>query len=326
MVESRGKLPFEERKAEVLVKSESVPGNSGRLPSERNTKELLEYGIVVVDKPSGPTSHQVADYVKRILKVSKAGHSGTLDPGVTGVLPVALQDATRITNSLLTAGKEYVCLMHLHGDVSEEKLAKVLDEFRGKIRQLPPKKSAVKRVVRERSIYYLEVIERNEREVLFRTGTQAGTYIRKLVHDIGARLGCGAHMVELRRTKAGPFDESLVVTLQDLADAYHYYTKEGDDSRIRKIVLPMEAAVSHLKKIWVHDSTVDSLCHGAFLKVPGVCKLDSDIERADPVAVLTLKGELVLVGEAQMDSMDIKNMSRGIAVKTSQVFMKPGVY
>ncbi|MCF7871419.1 RNA-guided pseudouridylation complex pseudouridine synthase subunit Cbf5 [Candidatus Woesearchaeota archaeon] len=321
-------LPFEARlrSVKVLIKSKSEANfDLGCLPSKRSVSDLLKSGILILDKPSGPTSHQAVDYVKRVLGIDKAGHSGTLDPGVTGVLPVALQQGTRITNALLSAGKEYVCLMHLHGDISKDVLLSLFDKFTGTITQLPPKKSAVKRQNRKRTIYYLDLIEFQGRDVLFKVGCQGGTYIRKLVHDMGEFLGFGAHMAELRRTKAGPFFENQVVTLQDLADAFHYYGM-GDDSFLRKFLLPLEEGVRHLKKIWVHDSTINSCCHGAFLKVPGISKLDSDILRGDVVAVLSLKGELVLVGESLLDSSDLKNFDKGLAVKTSQVFMKPDVY
>ena len=319
-------LPFEQREYKIIQNKLGVSNEKfGKKPSEQSIKELLNRGILIIDKPAGPTSHQAADYVKRILGLLKAGHTGTLDPGVTGVLPVAVQDATRITQALLTAGKEYVCLMHIHENVSQEKFDLVIKEFTGKINQLPPKKSAVRRRWRERNIYYFEILERKEKDVLFKVGCQAGTYIRKLVHDMGEKLGCGAHMAELRRTKAGPFDESKAVTLQNLADAYHYY-QSGDDSYIKKIILPIESGVEHMKKIWILDSAVDPLCNGAYLKVPGVAKLESDIEKGDQVAVMTLKDELVLIGESFYDASDIKSFDKGIAVKTMQVFMRPGIY
>ncbi len=323
---SEGKLPFEsERNDTSVLGKKECESRHGKKPGERSTEELLGNSIVLIDKPSGPTSHQVVDYVKKILNIKKAGHSGTLDPGVTGVLPVALKDGTRITNSLLNAGKEYVCLMHVHEDHEKDRVLEVFKEFTGRISQLPPKKSAVKRQQRYRSVYYIELIEIDGRDVLFRVGCEAGTYIRKLVHDMGEKLGSGAHMAELRRTKAGPFNEEKTVTLHDLADAYHYY-KEGNETLLKEMLLPLEEGISHLKKIWVHDATVDSLCHGAFLKVPGICRLETGIEKGRTVAVMTLKGELVLVGEALMDSMDMKNFDKGLAVKTKQVFMKPGTY
>src|SRR3989344_5500682 len=319
-------LPFEQIKRSILVKKEAETEEKyGCNPNERKTEELVQYGVVNIDKPKGPTSHQVSDYVQKILSIEKSGHSGTLDPAVTGVLPVALQRATRVVEYLLTAGKEYVAIMHLHKEVDEKTLRETIKkEFLGKIKQLPPIKSSVKRQLRTRSIYYLDILEINGQDVLFKVGTEAGTYIRKLIHDIGLSLDCGAHMAELRRTKAGPFDESTLVTMQELTDAYHYW-KEGNDKLIRKIVQPMENAVNHLPKIWVFDTTIESMCHGVDLKVPGISKLNDKIIAQDNVAIMSLKNELVAIGKAQFSSEAMMN-DKGLAIKTEKVFMLPGTY
>ncbi len=320
-----GHLPFERRDVKVIERVRAQASERFGTPPERRTMaQLLDRGIVVIDKPSGPTSHQVSAYVRQILGVPRAGHSGTLDPAVTGVLPVALGNGTRIVQALLTAGKEYVCLMHLHADVPDDALAAVLTKFTGKIKQLPPIKSAVKRQWRYRKVYYIELIERQGREVLFRVGCQAGTYIRKLCSDIGDALGCGAHMAQLRRTKAAGFTEAHAVTLQDLADAL-YYAKKGDEARLRRIVLPIETGAAHLHKVWALDSAVEALCHGVQLKLPGVARFESDIQAEDPVAVFSLRGELVLVGKSLMTSKEMLG-ERGVAVKSEQVFMQPGTY
>jgi H/ACA ribonucleoprotein complex subunit 4 len=311
----------------LLVKKEAITSpNYGRKPEERSTKELLDYGIVNIDKPSGPSSHQVSAYVKKILRIEKSGHSGTLDPKVTGVLPVALGKGTRIVQSLLTAGKEYVCLMQVHADVDEKKLRDTINKFVGEIDQLPPVRSAVKRQQRKRTIYYIDIIEIIKRETLFRIGCQAGTYIRKLCSDIGKELGTGAHMAELRRTRAGPFDETTLCTLQELADAYYYYKEKNDEKELRRLIMPVEAGTAHLAKAWVLDSTVDTLCHGAYLNVPGISKIEQGINPGDKVAVMTLKGELVSIGIAYMHSEDVIKKDKGLFLKPEQVFMEPGTY
>ena len=318
-------LPFEKIKRKILVRKKSVTSSKfGCNPNSRTVKELINYGIVNIDKPPGPTSHQVSAYLQKILNISKAGHSGTLDPGVTGVLPIATGRATRVVQTLLKAGKEYVGLMHIHKEIPEHEIYQVCNEFVGKIMQMPPLKSAVKRRLRERQIYYFEVIEIDGQDVLFKVGCEAGTYIRKLIHDLGKKLGCGAHMAELRRTKAGPFDESTLVTLQDLTDAFYYY-ENGNEKYLRYCIQPIENAVRHLPKIYVLDSAVDSLCHGANLNVPGISKLDSGITNEDVIAVITLKGELICYGNAKMDSEEMLG-ERGLAVKTEKVFMLPGTY
>ncbi len=321
-----GNLPFENKEREILVKRESKTDSKfGKKPEDRTVSEMIEYGIINIDKPEGPTSHQVSAYVKQILGIKKSGHSGTLDPKVTGILPVALGRGTRVTLSLLTAGKEYVCLMKLHRDVPEHEIRKVMKTFVGKIKQLPPIKSAVKRQNRFRRIYYLDILAIDGKNVLFVTGTQAGTYIRKLCHDIGVKLGVGANMFELRRTKAGPFKEETICSLQELSDAY-YFWKQGDETLIRKVIQPIEKAVEHLPKIWVMDTTVNSICNGASLKIPGIVKLDSGIEPDMKVAIMTLKEELIMTAISKLSSDVILKKDQGIAAKADQVFMQPGIY
>lgn len=313
------KLPFEKIQREVIIKVDE-PGLFGINPIDRSVKESIDYAIVNIDKPKGPTSHQISEFTKNILNINKAGHSGTLDPGVTGCLPVTLGKATRIVEVLLTAGKEYVGVMHLHNEVSEAKLRDTVNHFIGKITQLPPVKSAVKRQERVRKVYYFEILEIDGQDVLFRSGVQAGTYIRKLCHDIGLELG-GAHMAELRRTKAGPFNDKNLVTLQDLADAYHYY-QQGNEEKLKKILLPMESAIEHIPKIWVRDSAINSLCHGANVNLPGISKFHSGISKGEIVAVMTLKGELIGYGKAVLSSKEMLG-EKGLAVNISKVFMQP---
>ena len=314
------KLPFEKIERKVLVKKESI-GSYGCRPEGRKTEDLINYGIVNIDKPKGPTSHQVSDFVKRILGIKKAGHSGTLDPRVTGVLPVALGAATRIVQTLLPAGKEYVALMYLHKPIEESKIRKALTEYQGKIRQKPPIKSAVRRIERTRNIYYIDILELEEQNVLFMIGCEAGTYIRKYIHDFGKKLGCGAHMAELRRTKVASFDESTLFTLQDLTDAFYYYKEENNDKFIRKVIQPMENGVNHLPKVWVLDTTIESLRHGRDLAIPGISKLESGIGKDDLVAIMTLKDELIGLGKAKIGTKEVIKQDKGIAVRTEKVFI-----
>ena len=239
---------------------------------------------------------------------------------MTGCLPVALDKATRITQFLLTAGKEYICLMHLHKDIPQSKIYKTANEFTGKMRQLPPVKSAIKRQWREREIYYFTILEIQEREVLFKVGCQAGTYIRKLCYDFGIKLGTKAHMAQLIRTKAGPFTDKEWYALQNLKDAYEFY-KQGNPSALKKMILPIESAITHLPFIWIRDSAILSVTHGRSLALPGISKLQSHIKRNDNVAILSLKNELVAIGVSLLSSEEMKKKDRGIAVSTKKVFM-----
>jgi len=321
-------MPFEKIKREIFVKRPADTSDKyGCPPDKRPIEQLINYGIVNIDKPKGPTSHQISAYTQRILKINKGGHSGTLDPKVTGVLPVALGSATRIVQVLLLAGKEYVAIMHLHKLIPETEIRKGCAEFVGKIKQLPPIKCAVKRQWRFRKIYYIDIIEIDGQDVLMKIGCQAGTYIRKLLHDIGQKVGCGAHMAELRRTKVALFNESTTLTtLQELTDAYHYYKEENNDKLLRKHILPIEFAVNHLAKVWVLDSTVEAICHGVDLKVPGIAKVESDIQLDDIVAIMSLKDELVAIGISKMISKDMIKEEKGLAIRTEKVFMDPGTY
>jgi H/ACA ribonucleoprotein complex subunit 4 len=313
--------------AELLQKAygETDP-QYGSTPEERPIGEHLSRGIINLDKPSGPTSHEVDSWVKRILNVEKTGHGGTLDPKVTGVLPIGIDHATRVIQMLLGADKEYICLMRLHEEISEKKILDILKEFQGKIFQTPPLKSAVKRELRVRKIYYVNVIEIDGKDVLFKIGCEGGTYIRKYCHDVGEALGIGAHMAELRRTRSGPFTEDDLITLQDLTDAYHIWKEEDDESDLRYCIRPMEAAVEHLPKIVIRDSAVDAICHGADLAAGGIISIEDGIKKGDTVAVMTLKGELVAAGESLKTSEEILRANKDIMIDINKVFMEPDTY
>ncbi len=298
----------------------------GKSPDERSVRELLNNGFINLDKPAGPTSHQVVAWVKEILEVDKAGHGGTLDPAVTGVLPVALGDAARALQVLLVAGKEYVALMKLHKEAEEKKIREVLKSFIGEISQVPPLRSAVKRVRRTRQVYYLDVLEIQGTEVLFRVGCEAGTYIRTLCVDIGKRLGSGAQLLQLRRSRVGTIIEGTSVTLQDVKDAYIFWKEDDNETEIRKTILPMERLLDVVPKIVVRDSTIDALCHGANLAIPGVVEIDEDIKKEEMAAVLSLKGEGVALVKMEIPSDQVIERDAGICAQLLRVLMNKGTY
>ncbi|HLC39527.1 MAG TPA: PUA domain-containing protein, partial [archaeon] len=195
----------------------------------------------------------------------------------------------------------------------------------GRIKQLVPKRAAVARKVREREIFYFDIVEQEGKEVLFRAGVEAGTYIRKLVHDLGQTLGTGAHMTELRRTKVGSFEETRSFPLVGIKDAYEFW-KEGDERRLREILMPVETAVGHAKKIFVKDSAIDAICNGAPVYPVGVTRVQEDLVAGENVVILSLKSELVAIGIAKMDAEKIARAKRGVAVRTDRVIMQRGVY
>jgi len=226
-----------------------------------------------------------------------------------------------VVDVLLKSGKEYVCLLYLHEDITEDKIRDTLQFFVGKIEQMPPKKSAVKRQIRTREIYYIDIMEIEGRSVLFRVGCQAGTYIRKLCTDAAEKMSTKGHMQELVRTKVAHFTDNEWVTLHDLKDAF-----EEDKELLKKYILPMETAVQNIPKVWINDKAVDSVCHGAFLSVPGIVKLESNIEVNDTIAIMTLKNELVGIGKAKMNSQNLHKQEKGVAVGNTRIFMERGTY
>ena len=317
-----------ETKRELLVKAEDITDPKfGHKPSERPAEEYIRYGVINLDKPSGPTSHEVAAWTKKILHLQRIGHGGTLDPKVTGILPITLEDSTKIVQVFLHSGKEYICVMKLHGDAEETRVKEVLEEFQNQIFQKPPLRASVKRQLRTRRIYYIDFLEVNSRNVLFKIGCEGGTYIRKLCYDIGEILGVGAHMQELRRTRAGPFMESSSrVTLHDVAYWFGKWEQKKDESLLRKIIQPMETALGLIPKIVVRDSAVDALCHGANLTAPGVLSVETDIRKGSMIAILTLKGEAVALAQALLSTDEIADMKHGTIATLQRVVMPRSTY
>ena len=325
MSEKNTSLPSLKPRKRLIKTSATTNAHYGKAPAQRTVRELLNNGFINLDKPAGPTSHQVVAWVKEILDIEKAGHGGTLDPAVTGVLPVALGDAARALQVLLVAGKEYIALMKLHKQVEEKKIREVCKSFIGEISQMPPLRSAVKRVRRTREVYYLEILEIHETEVLFHVGCEAGTYIRTLCVDIGKKLGCGAQLMELRRTRVGNITEDSAVTLQDLKDAYIFWKEDGDQAEIRRTILSMERLLDVVPKIVVRDSAVDALCHGANLAIPGVVEID-DMNVGEIAAVLSLKGEGVALVKMEIPSVQVIEKDTGICASLERVLMNKGTY
>jgi H/ACA ribonucleoprotein complex subunit 4 len=318
-----------ETKREIRVKAEDTTNpKHGHKPSERPAAEYIRYGVINLDKPAGPTSHEVAAWTKKIMHLKSIGHGGTLDPKVTGVLPVTLEDSTKIVQALLNSGKEYVCVMKLHGDAQETRVKQVLDEFQDQIYQRPPLRSSVKRQLRTRRIYYIDFFEVNGRNVLFKVGCEGGTYIRKLCYDIGEILGIGAHMQELRRTRAGPFVEtsSSRVTLHDVAYWFGEWEEKKDEKILHKVIQPMETALALIPKIVVRDSAVDAVCHGANLTAPGIISAETGIQKDSLIAVLTLKGEAVALAQAVLSTDEIVDLRHGTVATLQRVVMPRGTY
>ena len=257
-------------------------------PDDRDLATLLRFGTVAVDKPPGPSAHQVSGWVRDAVDdalasldaepAGRAAHAGTLDPKVTGCLPVLLGDATRLAPALGGA-KEYVAVLELHGPAPDD-LQAVVDGFEAPLYQKPPRKSAVVRRLRVREVYDLDVLEVEERRALLRIRCEAGTYVRKLCHDLGLALGTGAHMGDLRRTAAEPFDDRRLVDLYELVDALAFAV-EGDESLLREVVAPAERALVRLPRVTIAPSAAEQVAHGAPVYAPGVLDVAGPVDATD---------------------------------------------
>lgn len=312
----------------VRVDDDVTNDNYGNYPDRRPIPALMDYGMILVDKPPGPASHEVVAWVKRILEIEKAGHSGTLDPGATGLLPMGLGEGTKALSVLLLGPKEYYALARLHAHVPSDRVKALMREFTGEIYQRPPQRSSVKRATRVRTVYEFDYLEDHDRLVFMRILCQAGTYIRKIIYDIGEVLSPGATMVELRRTRVSNFSEKVngLVRLHDLADAHYRYKHDNDDEKLRRLVIPIEYCLEGIRGITVRDTAVDAICHGAPLAVPGVIALPKDLRVGELVGVYSLKGEVVGLGQAAMTKEEIEQNTRGIAFVMKRLIMKPGTY
>jgi H/ACA ribonucleoprotein complex subunit 4 len=267
----------------------------------KTTEELLEFGIINIDKSCGPTSFNVSDFVKKSLGLRKTSHFGTLDPKVTGVLPIALNRACKLTGYFLGEDKEYVGIMRMHEEVSVEKIKNVIEEkFKGIIKQTPPLKSRVKRQEREREIMHFELLEQKGKDILFRVTCQGGTYIRKLVDDLGKELNVGAHMLELRRVRAGIFKETGIffenkksragifkeidcVNLYDFEKAVSEY-KEGNEKLLRKIIIPAEIVCEVYKIVKVKKEEIKKLWSGKPIFIDDVLE-KPEVEKGEIICV-----------------------------------------
>lgn len=307
-------LPYEIEKVEILKKQKDKITSSKR-------EDLLEAGIINLNKPPKITSKDVLNKVKEMLQVEKAGYAGTLDPAVTGVLPIGLGKATKVLQFFSLGGKKYRGTLYLHADVKKEDLEKAFKKFTGKIKQTPPRISAVKRIEREREVYSLKILDIKGRNVSFELSCQHGFYVRKWCHDIGEYLKIGAHMTSLERTQASSFKIQDSVTMEYLENNYKKWLDTRDDKYLESFVLPLEKGVEFLAKIWIQDEVEEHVAHGSPVFVPGIIKLTSNITKGRDVAVFNQKNELIAIGKAEMTSEDIMKKNKGLAIKTDTVLI-----
>ncbi|KAI4151917.1 MAG: hypothetical protein LQ340_003212 [Diploschistes diacapsis] len=316
----------------VLVRTgHFTPIPCGCTPLKRDLKQYISSGVINLDKPSNPSSHEVVAWVKRMLRIEKTGHSGTLDPKVTGCLIVCLDRATRLVKSQQGAGKEYVCVIRLHDKLpgGEAQLARAIETLTGALFQRPPLISAVKRQLRIRTIYESKLLEfDNDRHLgVFWVSCEAGTYIRTLCVHLGLLLGVGAHMQELRRVRSGAMDEKDgMVTLHDVLDAQWMMDNTRDEAYLRKVIRPLESLLTTYKRIVVKDSAVNAVCYGAKLMIPGLLRYEEGIEIHEEVVLMTTKGEAIALGIAQMSTVELSSCDHGVVAKVKRCIMERDLY
>lgn len=300
-------------------------------PADRSPADLLTFGVVNLDKPPGPSAHQVSAWVREMIDdrlqtagqdgIDRVAHGGTLDPKVTGSLPLLLGDAARAAQVFDDSVKEYVAVLELHRRAPSD-FEGVLDEFEGPLYQKPPRKSAVRRQLRVREIYDLALLEREERRALIRIRCESGTYVRKLCHDLGLALGTGAHMGDLRRVATGRFDDTSLVTLEDLADALAFWTEDGDTGPLRRVVSPAEQMLEGLARVTVAPSAAREVAEGAPVYAPGVISAetgDAEFSDVEPplVACYTPDGVAVCLGRLVGDP----DAEEGVVVDLERVLV-----
>ena len=312
----------------LKIDDDATNDEYGHNPDKRPLSSLFEYGFILLDKPPGPTSHEVVAWVKKTLGLAKIGHSGTLDPGTTGLLPLGLGEATKALSALTLGPKEYYALARMHSYISTNKIEPIMKEFTGDIYQRPPQRSAVRRATRVRTVYSFELLEQHERLLLMRILCQAGTYVRKIIYDLGEVLSPGATMIELRRTRVNDFTEETerFVRLHDILDAFESYKENKDETKLRLLIKPIEYSLQSLRAVVIRDTAVDALCHGAQLAIPGIVAIPYDLRPGELVGIYTLKGEIVGLAEAIMKSEEIETETRGFAFVMKRIIMKPNTY
>jgi len=300
----------------------------GCRPDERTLDDLLKSGVILVEKPRGPTSHQLTAWARDLLGISKIGHGGTLDPFATGLLTLLLGKATRLTDIVLNGDKTYVGILRFGRPVEESELHDLLLKMEGVIYNVPPLESAVKIQVRSRTIHSIRVVETDSesRVAAFEVSCSAGTYVRTLAKDIGLLLGTSCELTELHRSHTGSFNQEMACTMQQLADAAFLYHEHGDGRALCKLISPVESLLVELPSITIKDGAAAALSHGAPLARPGVIAAQKGISQGCTVVLETVKGEAVSIAQMKVDSDSLSELNSGEVAVAKSVLMESGTY
>lgn len=275
------------------------------------------HGVILLDKPTGKTSNAVLQRIKWLLNAKKAGHTGSLDPLATGLLPLCFGQATKVSEYLLNSHKKYTTVLKLGEvtdtldsegevtsvkpvDVSDDKLEAALKQFRGDIKQVPPMYSALKkdgqplyklarkgevidRPARDMTVHSLEARRIDDRHIELKVHCSSGFYIRSLCHDLGQVLGCGAHVVELRRTDIKALTVEQALTMEQLES-------DIENGKLDEFMLPIETLIEHMPKIEISDAQATSMLQGRVTSAEG-------LKTAELTRFYRTNGELFGLGE-----------------------------
>jgi H/ACA ribonucleoprotein complex subunit 4 len=283
-------------------------------------RNLINRSVINLDKPSGISSQEVVVEIKKLFGLKKCGHTGTLDPKVTGVLVIALENATKAMPVLMGLNKEYEGLMYIHKDIDKETIEETISKyFIGEITQTPPVKSNVARKPRKKIVYSFKILSKKGKNVRFQTKVQAGTYIRKLCSDIGEKLGIKAHMKELRRTKVGHFSINDSHSIEEIKEAFESH-KSRKDSYLKNLLISIEKAIPHVKKVYIIDSSVKFIQNGAPVLGSYIEKMQPDIRIKEHVGIFSSDNRLIAIGISKSDAEIMKYKSNQAVIKTDRVF------
>ncbi|MBT3477397.1 MAG: RNA-guided pseudouridylation complex pseudouridine synthase subunit Cbf5 [Euryarchaeota archaeon] len=300
----------------------SIGGN----PDERDVEERLASGFILLDKPAGPTSHQLASWARDLFGLERLGHGGTLDPFATGVLPLMAGKSMKLTKKILTHKKTYICVFRFASSPDEEQLQKVMKQLTGRVYNVPPEVSAVKVQVRTRKIFTFEKIEMKANDMIARVYCEAGTYIRTIARDMGLLLDMKVQLKELRRETTGVFKLEDCITMQELADAVWLWKERDQPEALLRVIHPIEKLLLDLPTATVKDSAAAALAHGAPLLRPGLVDIQSGVKAGKDIMIQTLKGEAVGIVTLTLGADELAAIDEGEVARPSMVLLDEGLY
>ena len=312
--------------ARIQLGDKSKPSNHGIDPENLTIEQRLSSGFILLDKPPGPTSHQIASWVRDLLGLERLGHGGTLDPFATGVLPLMAGKSMKLTKGILKTDKTYIAVLKFAQETNAEALNDVIDKLTGRIYNVPPEISAVKVQVRTRKIYSFELIESTSKQAIVKIACEAGTYIRTIARDMGLLLGYNVELKELRRENSGRFNLMDCVTLQEIADAVWLWKECENSTALEKIIHPTEKLLLDKPYIIVKDSAASALCHGAPLLRPGLIEVSDKLSSGLEVAAFTSKNEVVGIVKMSKCFTEISNETSGEIGKPVMILMEQERY